>query len=175
MGLKLTLTPRVLKYKEDGWLDWQIVVALYNNIINLKANYLLHKNGMNYTNKNEEIQSFRKILAEIKGKNENETHLKIPIDELIGEQLDFHIQDISNLVLRSFNLEDKSQFPNHKSIREFLNERFNFNKDDIINLSPFSNVNEVIDNKQAKTIEFLMSLNLKELNKLIEELRDRLQ
>jgi hypothetical protein len=69
--------------------------------------------------------------------DEKETYVEIPLDEIIGENLDIHIDQLPFQVLNSFGLECKSRFPDNKAIREVLNIRFHFNVDELEEMSPF--------------------------------------
>lgn len=126
------------RLKNEGWLDWQIVLALYNNILDLKAKNLLAQNGKTYANDEEWLEDFQKTFHEIRFKDETETYVEIPINALIGENLELQLKQISAHVLKSFGLEDKSRFPNFEALKSFLNERFRFQEDEVEELSPFS-------------------------------------
>jgi hypothetical protein len=127
------------RLKDEGWLDWQIVLALYNNILDLKAKNLLAQNGKTYANDKAWLEDFQKTFHEIRFKDETETYVEIPIKELIGENLELQLKQISTHVLKSFGLEDKSRFPNFNALKSFLNERFRFHEDEVEELSPFNN------------------------------------
>lgn len=130
-------TLELRRLREEGWLDWQIVLALYNNIVDLKAKSLLGQNGKSYSNGDEWLEDLQKIFHEIRFKDEKETYVEIPMTEITGENLELQLKQISTHVLKSFGLEDKSRFPNFDSLRIFLNERFRFQEDEIEELSPF--------------------------------------
>jgi hypothetical protein len=127
------------RLKGKGWLDWQIVLALYNNILDLKAKNLLAQNGKSYANDEEWLEDFQKTFHEIRFKDETETYVEIPVSELICENLEFQLKQISAHVLKSFGLEDKSRFPNFEALKSFLDERFRFQEDEVEELSPFGN------------------------------------
>ena len=127
----------LIRLKGEGWLDWQIVLALYNNIVNLKAKNLLGQNGKTYINDKEWLEDFKQTLDEIRLKDETETYVEIPISELIGQNLEIQLQQLAINVLKSFGLENKSRFPNFDALRLFLNEKFRFQEDEVEELSPF--------------------------------------
>jgi len=70
--------------------------------------------------------------------DEKDTFVEIPLEYLIGEEFDFQLKHLPVHVLESFDLENKSRFPNPEPIKEFLNERFNFAIDDVPEISPFT-------------------------------------
>lgn len=130
------------RLKVDGWLDWQIVLALSNNIIDLKAKNLLRQNGKSYSNDEEWLKDFQKVFQEILLKDEKETYVNIPTNEIIGKNLNFQLQHGCIHVLGSYGLENKSRFPNAQAVKELLINRFRFNEDDVLEMSPFGNRNE---------------------------------
>ena len=125
--------------KEDGWLDWQIALAICNNILDLKAKNIISQNDKTYSSDNEWLADLKNIVKELVKLDENETYVKIPIKELIGDNIDIQIDKVPIHTLHSFGLQNKTIFPNSKSVRQLLNDRFRFDKDEVIELSPFTN------------------------------------
>ena len=118
------------KARSNGYLDWQILMSLSNSVVNYKAN--IQMNNLNLNGH----ENYQKVFAEIHQKDESENYLEIrfsDIFKLFEEQL----QQLPIFVLQSFELENKSRFPNNKGVKELLDKRFNFNIDDIKELSPF--------------------------------------
>lgn len=169
----LDFKQKISELKVNGLLDWQIIFVLYNNILDLKAKYILQTNGKIYSNDEEWVTDFQKTFNSICGKDEKEVNIEISVSDIIGEGLDFQVQQISLFVLQSFGLEDKSKFPNHKAIHDFLNNRFHFNIDDEINLSPLIFLDEDTKSSQTMLIEKLLSLNTQELLELINQLQNK--
>lgn len=128
---------KVIKFQKDGWLDWQILLALFNTIIDLKAKNILRQNGRKYTSDLEWIEYLQKTIAEIMHVDEKETYVEIPVDVIYGENFDRQMDLVPIHVLKSFKLESKSRFPDPIALRKFLDEKFRFNTDDIVELSPF--------------------------------------
>lgn len=96
------------------------------------------QNGKSYANDEEWLEDFHNTFHEIRLKDETETYVEIPIRELIGENLELQLNQISAHVLKSFGLENKSRFPNFNALKTFLNERFRFHEDEVEELSPFN-------------------------------------
>jgi len=128
---------QVLSFRKDGWLDWQILLALFNTIIDLKAKNILWHNGRKYTSDLEWIEDLQRTVDEIMNLDEKETYIEIPVDVIIGENFDRQMGLVPVHVLRSYGLESKSRFPDPIALRKFLNEKFRFNTDDVKELSPF--------------------------------------
>jgi len=127
----------VIKYRIAGYFDWQILLALYNVILDQKAKNILRQNGKTYSNDEEWLEDFKKVIHELKYLDEKESYVEIPMEYIIGKDFDFQIEHLTVHVLESFGLENKSRFPNPRAIKEFLNKRFNFAIDDVSEISPF--------------------------------------
>jgi len=127
----------VLSYREAGYFDWQILLALYNVILDQKAKNTLRQNGKTYSNDEEWLGDFQKEFHGLMYLDEKETYVEIPFENIIGE-LDFQIKHTAIHNLESFGLENKSRFPNNGAIKEFLFERFNYGADDVPDITPFN-------------------------------------
>jgi hypothetical protein len=53
---------RIISFRQEGWLDWQILLGLYNTIIDLKAQNILRQNGKIYKLDNEYVADLKKHL-----------------------------------------------------------------------------------------------------------------
>lgn len=113
-------------------------MALFNTIINLKTqNYIriLKKENHSITSNNKDyLTVFNEISNE---QDEETTYVEIPLKFIIGDDIEMHLNQISMYVLNSFDLENKSRFSNFSATRDFLNKRFNFDIDEVQELSPF--------------------------------------
>ena len=129
---------KIQKFRDDGWLDWQILLGLQNHISNLKARNIMRLNENVYDTQEQEREEFLKIFNSIiKSKDEEHTYVEIPLQYILDDGLDMHMLQVPAYVLASYGLEGKSRFPNFEAIRSLLNDRFNFASDDAKELSPF--------------------------------------
>jgi hypothetical protein len=129
---------KVFHLRSEGWLDWQILMALMNNILNLKANNYFRVKKLNFKTSSERTDAFNKIFQEfINADDEENTYVEIPLDLIISKDLEMHLEQSCTYVLKSFELENRATFVNLSAIRELLNLRFNLNVDDTPDLSPF--------------------------------------
>lgn len=129
---------KVIELRSKGWLDWQILMALMNNILNLKANNYFRAKKLSFKTSLERTDAFNQIFQEfINADNEEDTYVEIPLDLIINDDLDMHLEQSSTYVLKSFGLENRATFVNVSAVRELLNLRFNLNVDDNPDLSPF--------------------------------------
>lgn len=120
--------------RAQGWLDWQIVLAIYNCILNYKTNGFIRRED--FQTDDAFKQKFALVLNELRTMDEGQKYIPIGLDVFLGDDFGFHLKNNLILTLQTWNMENKSEFPNFRAIRQFLNIRFNFDKDDINNLSP---------------------------------------
>lgn len=127
----------ISEQKKDGWLDWQICMALFNFIINRKANITIIQKGKIYSTEQERMEDHYQTINEISKMDERENYLDIPLYEIMGPGFLVQLYKVLPfIVLEAYGLECKSKFPNPDAVRMFLNDRFKFHEDDIPELSP---------------------------------------
>lgn len=120
--------------REQGWLDWQIILAIYNHVCSYKANRL---NSGKVLPSDELIrEAYQKAFDEIRKTDERENFIDFPLDYFNGPEFRFQLEQTSFIVLGTWGLQNRASFPNFPAIRDFLNHRFNFGIDDIPELSP---------------------------------------
>lgn len=120
---------------KKGWLDWQIILAMYNHICNYKANSMVGYKSFS----SEELRkaAFDEEFHKIRNKDEQETYVEFPLDYFVGSEFNSQLNHSLWLVLHTWGLENRASFPNFPSIKDFLKNRFNVGIDDIKGLSPF--------------------------------------
>ncbi|OLS13020.1 MAG: hypothetical protein RBG13Loki_3380 [Promethearchaeota archaeon CR_4] len=138
-AIKLTL-PKLLKsseilqsiqsLKDDGWLDWQIMLALAN----ITLNYRLNIEGLDPL-KNRSIYQTR--MLEDFEKDESETAINVPLGEYTKENIIayFHMNMLASV--RALELEHHQRTPDIPAIKRFLKERYKYFEDDIPHKDPF--------------------------------------
>ena len=120
--------------REQGWLDWQILLSIYNHILSYKANQVVSKKT--FANEDIKREEFQKTFFEIQKKDESEIYVEFPLEYFTGKEFQFHLDQTAFIILGALNLENKTRFPNFPAIKDFLNFRFNYGIDDIPELSP---------------------------------------
>ena len=121
----------VKNLRNKKWLDWQIVMAVGNVILNYKTQRL---NPQNLP------QIALKIVNELKNRPEKETFIPIPEDLITEERIEQNLKTLQPIsVLESFELESKTKTPNCDAILEFLTFRLNYMEDGR-NLSVLSDI-----------------------------------
>lgn len=119
----------IQQLRNECWKDWHILLALYNAILNYKAN--LNPDART----NGEV--YQKTFQSLSGKDERDVYVEIPVEvftiDNVKEQLNYCIP----FVLRSYGLEHKPPFIEFDLIKELLIERFNFMNDDVAHETVF--------------------------------------
>jgi rRNA-processing protein FCF1 len=121
--------------REKGWLDWQILLAMFNHVCNYKANRIL--DGKKFPSEKLWKASFDNAFNEIRKKDESETYVQFPLDFFTEPDFEMQLNHSLWLVLHTWGLENKASFPNFPAIKDILRHRFNVGIDDIKELSPF--------------------------------------
>lgn len=121
--------------KEQGWLDWQILLSIYNHSLTYKTSRLVSQKK--YVLEDLKREEFQKTFDELRRKDESEIYVEFPIDYFTGREFQLQLDQTAYLVLGALNLESKARFPNFSALKDFLNYRFNYGIDDVEGLSPF--------------------------------------
>lgn len=124
----------IQQLREKGWLDWQIVLAMYNHILNYKTQGYVRQRD--FSSEKEFEKRFQEVFWELGKVDEQQTYVEFPLDFFMDKHFEFQLNNVLVLILRRWELENKSRFPNFNSLRQFLNDRFNFGQDDLPEESP---------------------------------------
>lgn len=119
---------KIESLREAGWLDWQITLALFNNILDKKAKIIVDRSGATHTEQTW-VAHFNQEFERIRRLDETECDIEIPFEELFGDDLEFQLKMVCIHTLNSYGLENKSRFLNLTATQEFLESRFAFNVD----------------------------------------------
>lgn len=114
--------------RKDGWLDWQILMALMNYVLNAKANAYME--SVEITDEGERRKAFEKEFFRLQKLPESECYMEIPASWLKTADFKFHIEKMPIDTLHSFGLENNMKFPNFSAVHSLLNKRFLFSVDD---------------------------------------------
>lgn len=120
--------------RDHGWLDWQILMGMYNHAISNKTSRFM--SGMTFQSESERQEAFDTNFHKLRRKDESEIYVDFPLDYFQGEVFQFQLDQTVFLVLKALNLENRSRFPNFPAFKDFLDHRFNFAVDDLEGFSP---------------------------------------
>lgn len=119
--------------RTQGWLDWQILLSIYNHILSYKVSKIVSKKT--FATEDNKREEFQKTFFEFQKKDESEIYVEFPLDYFNGNEFQFQLDQTAFIVLGALDLENKARFPNFPAIKDFLNHRFNYGIDDIPELS----------------------------------------
>lgn len=113
--------------RKEGWLDWQIILAILNYILNYKSNIELSK--MEFKSERERFDSMQVTMDKYLKMDEKEFYVEFPLEAFQTKDFRMHLEHYPIYVLRVLGLEYRARFPNFSSIKEFLDIRFNMRND----------------------------------------------
>lgn len=119
----------VQNLRSEGWLDWHILIAIFNATINYRVRmqnpYTIDQKILN------------DAFFNLKDKPENREDPKIPVSEFSEEMLKMHLKFSMISTLKVLGLECHQETPDLKGIKHFLDNRYNYSTDDIEHIDPF--------------------------------------
>jgi hypothetical protein len=124
--------------RKNGWLDWQILLALMNYVLNAKANAYME--SVSIADEGERRKAFEKEIFRLQKLPESECYMEIPVSWLRTKVFEFYIEKMPVDTLHSFGLENNMKHPNFSAVHSLLNKRFLFNVDDQQNSNPLKEI-----------------------------------
>lgn len=112
---------QVVHLREEGWLDWQILVAL----VNARMNWLIRQNGMR-----PELADPREGMRMAR-EPETPDSLRMPVEELSPEILDLHMYMQAVTIGRRMGLQGRQERIGEHAMRGLLIRRYRFAEDDL--------------------------------------------
>ena len=125
----------IKKLRENGWLDWQILLALFNHTVSYKVSIEMQKKTFHTAEQEYDLvqETFRKLFKTDEGEN----YIEIPLDYYFNRDFEFQLRQAALLTLKNWGLNGhKSEFPDFNAVKNLMVKRFNFSIDDDPGLSP---------------------------------------
>jgi hypothetical protein len=110
----------IVALREDGWLDWQILVA----IVNVGMNWRMRQAGIRPGTGGAQLA--RKIATQ----PENEYGPHLPVDLVLAE-LDLHMVVQTSAVAQRWKLRARNEAPGEGAMRELITRRYCYAEDDV--------------------------------------------
>jgi len=114
----------IRELKSEGYLDWHLLLAIMNKIVNYKTQIRLEDTS--------DPNEMKKIFGEIAWKPEKSNYIEIPKDILIIEEIRTQLKITFSSFVKTWGLEFHNEKINPNMIREFLEKRFCIMRDDIM-------------------------------------------
>jgi hypothetical protein len=137
-GKRAEFRALIHELRQQGLLDWQILIALMNYVLNTKVNSYMR--SVTATDEDEIRATFEAEFNRIFNLCENECYMEMPVEWLRTKDFQFNLDKMPIDTLRSFGLQNNMAYPNFTATRSFLNKRFNFNVDDFDDNNPLKSV-----------------------------------
>lgn len=128
----------IKKYRAQGWLDWQILLSMVNFMIDYKTK--LKMEGKSFATDKEFFEENQRIMFEYLDLSEEDFYVQFPPEAFDSEGFESQFLLLPSIIIKKWGLECRSEMPNFSALREFLNYKFNFSKDEVIELSPFKDI-----------------------------------
>ncbi|PJJ83296.1 dsDNA nuclease domain-containing protein [Mucilaginibacter auburnensis] len=120
--------------RTEGWLDWQILMAIRNFILSKKANALLL--GRRFPSEAERVAAYQREGFRLQSLPEEENYIPLVLSDFSGSSLRNQLNNTAKLVLMNFDLDYQVQYPVFEALLRFVRARLRFGEDDIKELSP---------------------------------------
>ncbi|MBT2557991.1 hypothetical protein J7E24_09360 [Hymenobacter sp. ISL-91] len=113
--------------REEGWPDWQIVVAMMNFMLSYKVNGIV--DGRKFATPAEHQTALKAEFQRILRRDEVELQMEFPLEAFQSAEFRMSLEQMPLVSLGAFGLENNARFPNPGAVRKFMNERFNVQAD----------------------------------------------
>ncbi len=124
----------IYNFRKQGWLDWQILMAIRDYLLNMKAN--MNVNALLSDNEEENERLFREEFWRLHDLPEEDCYVEFPLSILKSQRFIFHLEQMPIDTLGSFGLYNNMKHPNFTVVHLLMNKRFKFNIDDLPENSP---------------------------------------
>lgn len=115
----------LLSLKEDGWLDWQLMMAITTIVGNARPAW----EGIEL--RLDSLPAEQDRANELLRREESLLDPELPRDSFTREKLESMLEFVALLVLPSYGLQSHAQTPNGPKIIEVLRNRYRFGEDDV--------------------------------------------
>lgn len=124
----------IYKFREQGWLDWQILMSIMNFLLSSKANNNIE--ALLTENEEENERIFSEEFRRLHDLPEEDCYVDFPLSTLKLPRFLFHLEQMPIDTLGSFGLYNNMKHPNFAFVHSLMNKRFRFNIDDLPENSP---------------------------------------
>ncbi len=121
----------------QGWKDWQII----SNITNFILNYKIRKfENLDLQTDKAMSEHYNKMYKKYRDIDEKDCYVQFPLKAFKSHEFLVQFEIMYTWFITTYGLENKSITPNFKSIKEFLDVRFNFENDDYNDNNPLKDI-----------------------------------
>lgn len=124
----VTFKSAINKYRAEGWLDWQITLALMNFIADYKAK-LRTEDARDLDPK--KIKEYGEACLDVINMDEKDCYIEFDPDVFNTSEFAMQFKHLPSIVMKSWGLESSTRKPNFDAIKELLQKRFFFSMDNV--------------------------------------------
>ncbi|MBW7941047.1 MAG: hypothetical protein H3C64_01320 [Candidatus Kuenenia stuttgartiensis] len=117
----------VNELRSEGFLDWQITLAIMNFMLNYKTQLEIDK--QNFETEEQHHEAYNEQFHKLLRTDEKDCYVEFPLAAFHSEEFKFQLNHTLVIILESYGLENNANFPNFKALKEFLDVRFNMQND----------------------------------------------
>ncbi|MCB9250837.1 MAG: hypothetical protein H6605_00075 [Flavobacteriales bacterium] len=110
-----------------GFHDWQITLTIMNFILNYKTKREIGQ--QHFETEEQYHQKYNELFNRLQHLDEKDCYIEFPLKAFQSKEFQYQLNHTIVVVLKSYGLENNARFPNFKSVKEFLNIRFNMEID----------------------------------------------
>lgn len=125
--------------RDEGWKDWQIISNILNFILDYKIR-LFESETLGKTTNHNLQKVFHNMFWKYIKIDEKDNYISFPIDAFESKEFNMQFKVGLIAVLHRYNLECKFQTPPFNAVREFLNVKFNYDKDEYNDINPLKDI-----------------------------------
>jgi hypothetical protein len=125
----------VNKERARGYKDWQIILNIFNFIIDYKIKYFEDFPGEKVM-----VHWYPKMVAKYQNMDEKDCFIKFPPEVFLSKEFIMQCTLLYSSILTTYDLENKLRTPNFQSIKEFLDVKFNMIVDDYDEKNPLKDI-----------------------------------
>ena len=118
------------KLKDEGWLDWHLLIA----VANITWNYRVSKVDRKIE---DDIEAMKESMKHVIDREEGEDATLVPTSAYTEEAVRMALRMSQMATLKTLGLECRQQTPDFDAIDDFLRERFRYWEDDVEHKNPF--------------------------------------
>lgn len=114
---------QIKKLRNDGYLDWEILLIIANICIDYRAKKKLPNNSYD--------DEFKKVMTELMTSEEKEDDLEVPVNIFIEKRIEIQKNLSLAAIAQTWGLIIHSMTPDFCAVKKFLTVRYHLSEDDI--------------------------------------------
>ena len=123
--------------RKNGWLDWHILAA----IANIVMNYRVHSAGLDWRSVETQEQ-----MTQVMSSSESATAEPIPVSSFTPDEMNAHRRLSMMSLLKIWGLECRQETPDVPAIERLLEARYGYWVDDVPHVDPFPDSDQSASN-----------------------------